>query len=78
MTGPLHSWTLKAVVVCIKPAQDQVNQHPNMIGGGAYEPPPLAEELSTIESFGGKENWFSLRVLLLVGQSSSSYMVKQS
>lgn len=60
------------VIICIRPAQDKVNQNPGMSGKGAYEVPSLAEQLLTIDGCSGRVNKFSSCMLFFKDYSCCS------
>lgn len=51
-----------AVLVCTGPVQDQAGQHSGVEEGRGSQA-SISEELLTVDSFGGKESPFSLRVV---------------
>lgn len=60
-------------IACIGPVQNQANQHSRTDRGTAYEAPPLAEELLTIDGFWETVSQFSIRGWFLVSQWMASH-----
>lgn len=63
----LMNFYLAAVVGCIRPAQNQTNQHSGV--HVRIHPPILLKKLLTADDFLGKKNQFSLKLWFLVDQS---------
>lgn len=71
MAEALQSWAQSSYGCLHKTCKNQDKWHSNLKQRRAHEPPPLTEELLTVDAFCGRECHFSLRVWSLDGWSHS-------